>query len=242
MFFFCSYFDRIQPDNKVEGVLIIVSGILRLSTKYCIQPVRQKCINTLASKIPTSFPIMKTIFGARSAGYHESTEMQQIPPFLRMRIINLARETNVPQLLPFVFYLCARLDSDLVFNGIGDDVLSWEDKAICLLGREKLLQAQRSSTHEHFIDFKPLVGVCRRHTVCPSILPEIPRKMWEHRVLLKVLTFEIYNPATIPFHACTECLNGISYLQERARERVWNMLPEMFQLVSWADIQNAQNE
>jgi len=60
-------------------------------------------------------------------------------------------------------YLCARLDSDLIFHGTPTDTLSWEDKTFCFLGRDKLLQAQRTLTHAFFVISKRMCGVA--HTV-----------------------------------------------------------------------------
>jgi hypothetical protein len=195
----------------------------------------------LGRRIPTSLTALDNMFTTRTGGHaHHAAELEQIPPAvrIRIRILNLARETNLPQFLPFTFYLCARLDSDLIFHGTPTDTLSWEDKTICFLGRYKLLQAQRTLTHAFFVDFKSDVR-CGTH--CPSIFPEIPRRMWEHRVFLHVLTFETYNPACIPFHACAICMHYALMGHREGRARVWSRLPGMFEMGSWEDLRNLEN-
>jgi hypothetical protein len=160
---------------------------------------------------------------------------------IRMRIVNLARETNVPELLPFAFYLCARLNPDLILKGTSTDVLSWVDKAICFAGRDKLLNAQRTLTYSFFVDFKGSPSCVFYPTMCSSVLPVKTRRTWERRVFVHVLALEPCTPTSFALQACAPCVKHAMLQHQDGRKQLWDMLPGIFQLGSWEDIRNTQN-
>jgi hypothetical protein len=208
-----------------------VSGILRLSTKYYFQNLRQKSIDILKRKMPTSsLSDMDTIFGTCVS--LKGSRYLEITAPIRMRIVNLARETNVPELLPFAFYLCARLDSDLILKGTSTDVLSWVDKAICFAGRDKLLHAQRTLTYSSFVDFKGSPSCVFYPTMCSSVLPVKTRRTWERRVFVNVLALEPCTPTSFALQACAPCVKQAMLQHWDGRKQLWDMLPGIFQLGS----------
>ena len=198
--------------------------------KYCVQKLRQKCIDILTQKIPTSLTDMDAICGMHAKDTTSTAD-------IHFSIINLARETNVPELLPFVFYLCACLPT----NDIHDTaILSWKDKAICLAGRDELLKAQRTISFLPFINFKSSPS-CRNHPPCVSKIQDRLGVELLSLVWVKVMTLEICGTKILASHVCIYCVeNVVSQHQERCKQ-VWDMLPGMFQLGSWEDIWKMQN-
>ena len=224
------YFDGcLSSFENVSDTLAFVSGILRLSTKYSVQRLRQMCIFLLGHKIPTSFLMFKS---------HRYPEFSADICF---SIINLAREANVREWLPFMFYLCARLPMNLVLHGTAAAVLSWKDRAICLAGRAELLHAQRTISYAPFIDIKRSAS-CENHpTLCASRILETNWINWERQIFVEIFALEIHTPTSMKHHVCPPCVEYAMLQHREGCEKVWDILPGMFQLGSWTDIWDSQN-
>ena len=64
--------------------------------------------------------------------------------------------------------------------------------------------------------------------------------------LLSLLLFEIatlYNctPTILASQVCTPCVEHAMLQHQEGRKQTWDMLPGIFQLGSWEDIRNTQN-
>ncbi|KAG6334824.1 hypothetical protein ID866_4261 [Astraeus odoratus] len=100
----------------------VVSGILRLSTKYVVDALRDKALNHLSLAWPT------TLKGWDAREDIARTEELQAGPAARriypspvvrhplMAVINLAREVNAPALLPSAFYDLSRYHFTQIFD------------------------------------------------------------------------------------------------------------------------------
>lgn len=217
--------------------MTFVSGILRLSTKYCMTQLREKSIDILKQKIPCTLSDFLSTRSEYLRHHHD------YPPSTRIRIINLARETNVPELLPFAFYQCARLDWKLLLNGTYSDVLSWRDKAICFAGRERLIDAQKTYTHSFLVDFKPS-SACLRPGGCgfPSrgrnFNWDLLRNFFRVPQALEPLNLNLWDPPIYSF--CRRCEDNLQEEHRKGWECIWEMLPGIFELGSWEEIRKTQ--
>lgn len=137
----------------------IVSGILRLSTKYAMDSLRSKAIAHLNIAWPTSLKG----WDLREDKVHaydltsptEHTGLYPEP----IDIINLARETNAPSLLPAAFYDMSRYTFSQIFEPIDDDppsrfrgaaaggTLSSDDMRRLALGKEASAHAVSAVIH-----------------------------------------------------------------------------------------------
>ncbi|KAF8193314.1 hypothetical protein BJ912DRAFT_960647, partial [Pholiota molesta] len=126
------HFDKLKPDTSLAMLITFVSGILRISTKYSMQQLRNKCISIIQEKFPSTL---------RGCDEVLTRGIQYVPSEI-VRIIPLARETTVPKVLPWAFYLCAHISVDEILT---NTVLSWRDKALCLAGKERLCPQCQSS-------------------------------------------------------------------------------------------------
>lgn len=146
-----SYFDNLAPNAELPALLSFISGILRISTKYNLQMLREKCIAVLRTKFPSTLAGCDALL---SSGY-------QYVSSAIVRAIPLARESNVPEILPWAFYISTHIPADAL---MADPFLSWQDKALCLAGKDKLWNAQIKHTHQFVFDFTrstACVGACR---------------------------------------------------------------------------------
>ncbi|KIJ97691.1 hypothetical protein K443DRAFT_630675, partial [Laccaria amethystina LaAM-08-1] len=107
-----TYFDNLPPNADLTTLLTFLSGI---TTKCNMQQLRNKCIALLCQKFPSTL-----------SGCAVIAQQYQYTPSTTVRLIPLARETNIPEVLPWAYYICTQMSiPDLLINPI----LSWQDKA-----------------------------------------------------------------------------------------------------------------
>jgi len=204
-----------------------VEGILRLSTKYLIRSFRQRCIGLISAKFPTTFNdyIAKT-----NRDPPEKYDSDSV-----MRAAVLAQETNVPEILPYVYYCIARMSPRRLLQQRPHDI-AWRDKTACLIGRERLRWAEMSLSYSFLLVFQ-------RAPTCESYLcadARGPHAEW-HVVdaakapnpLRKYTTWNRLN-------VCSACVAHCQTLHQKGREDVWGRLPELFELGSWDQLQRQQ--
>jgi len=218
------YFDTLPPDADLATLISFVSGILRISTKYNLIFLREKCVSILQTKFPSTLQGCDALL-ASGYMYVSSTIVRAIP---------LAREANIPEILPWAFYISTNISTDTLLD---NPVLSWKDKALCLAGKEQLWELQKSHTHRFAFDF---TKSSRCQNGCTSRLPST--MTWRRSEELRG------NPH--PLHeyddwdtlkVCQYCLDLVQLQHQNGREKVWKHLPAIFHLGSWDDIHKEQN-
>ncbi|KAF9048919.1 hypothetical protein BJ165DRAFT_1343369 [Panaeolus papilionaceus] len=217
------YFDKLKPDSGLSNLITFISGILRISTKYNMAQLRNKCINIIQEKFPSTLAGCDAVL---------SKHTQYIPSEI-VRIIPLARETNVPKVLPWAFYLCCHIEvEELMVN----TALSWSDKALCLAGKEHLWKVQKTISHSFLFEFKQVPG-------CPSGCARVvPQISWQDCETLRKSPHPLEEyPDWNSTRVCPKCRDHIKAQHRDGREKVWQMLPGFFGLGSWDDICKDQN-
>ncbi|KAF5373481.1 hypothetical protein D9615_009460 [Tricholomella constricta] len=218
------HFDKLAPDADLATLIQFVSGILRISTKYNILTLREKCIAVLRTKFPSSLSACDRLISSRYK-YVASTIVRAIP---------LARETNVPEILPWAFYISTNIANDTLLE---DSVLSWRDKALCLVGKNQLWEMQKSITHKFHFEFSK-APTCQ--LPCQSRLPQL--MSWRRTEELRVSPHPLEQYLDWDsLKVCPRCVEYAQMQHQKGREMVWKTLPSMFQLGSWEDIQKEQN-
>lgn len=221
-----SYFDTLRADSKLKDLINFISGILRISTKYNLVSIRKKCISVLQEAFPSTLAACDSVL---------SRKYEYVPSEV-VRIIPLAREANVPIVLPWAFYLCGHIPVDGIMT---NSVLSWRDKALCLAGKERLWEAQKTLTHEFLMHFKPAPGCgsgCQAHFSSGIT--------WKDTEALRLNPHpleEYKDWGTFPFQLCARCLTAMKQRHKEGREKVWERLPVIFELGTWDEITKEQN-
>lgn len=222
-----SYFDDLPSDVDLGQILNFVSGILKLSTKYLIRSFRQRCIALLTSKLPTTF----TDYIAKST--RDPPEKYDSDSIMRAAV--LAQENNVPEILPYAYYCIARMSPRRILQQRTHDI-SWKDKTVCLVGRERLRMAEMTLSYSFLLVFQ-------RSAMCESYLcadARGPHAEW-HVVdaakspnpLRKYTTWSRLN-------VCHVCVAHCQHLHQKGREEVWDRLPELFELGTWEQLKRQQ--
>ncbi|KAH9481913.1 hypothetical protein JR316_0006443 [Psilocybe cubensis] len=220
------HFDKINPDTSLSHLITFIAGILRISTKYNMLQLRNKCIDIIQEKFPSSLKGCDEVL---------TRGIKYVPSEI-VRIIPLARETTVPKVLPWAFYLCAHISVDEI---LANNVLSWRDKALCLAGKERLWELQKKETHFFLLDFKQ-APTCT--TGCQT------RVMVPRQLKLSDIESLRINPHPLEEYTdwkslmiCIKCQAMVESQHKEGREKVWQKLPTLFHLGTWDDINKDQS-
>ncbi|KAI0259377.1 hypothetical protein BC834DRAFT_906593 [Gloeopeniophorella convolvens] len=151
-------YDGPKFGNNDQDDFVIVSGILRLSTKYAMDSLRSKAIIHLNIAWPTTLKGWD-LREDRAHAYDlaSPTERASLYPS-PIDIINLARETNTPSLLPAAFYDISRYTYAHIFEPMDDEpsrfrgavvgvTLSADDMRRLALGKEASAHAVSAVIH-----------------------------------------------------------------------------------------------
>lgn len=205
-----------------------LAGVLRLSTKYSIAALRRKAIEILQRLIPT-----KTLgIMILSRGY------QSDPEFL-FALVNLARETNVPILLPSLLVYCMELDTKCLFRGQGGWKLTPADLELCILGRETCLEAQAVQI---VLELPPRDWRCGTGPCTYDELSVI--SIYGSRGSLSEMTKPLSwrsGPSKLKVTLCGVCQKQFEKGFHRGLVKLWKSLPSLLGLGSWEDIEKIQN-
>ena len=230
---FCRHFDTLAPDADLDTLMTFIGGILRLSTKYMIRYLRQRCISLLLTKLPSTFESYeaKSKSTSSSAATPDRYRSDTV-----MRAIKLAQENNVLEALPYAYYCVSRFPHKRLLKERPGD-MSWKDKAICLVGRERLNWAQMSMSYSFLLVFQ-------RAPICQSVLcahARGPHAEWHmlenYRSPHPLREYDRWESLNV----CPDC---VAYSQTRhleGRKDVWKHLPTLFELPTWEELKELQN-
>lgn len=233
------HFDNLAPGADLDTLMTFISGILRLSTKYMIRYLRQRCISLFLTKLPSTFDSYEAKARA-SASSSTSPVLGKARDRYRsdtvMRAIKLAQENDIYEALPYAYYCVSRFPHKRLLKERPGDI-SWKDKAICLVGRERLHWAQMSMSYAFLLVFQ-------RSPVCQSLLcahARGPHAEWHllenDRSPHPLREYDRWDSLNV----CADC---VVYCQARhleGRKDVWKYLPTLFELPSWEELRGMQN-
>ncbi|KAJ7502392.1 hypothetical protein B0H11DRAFT_1712446 [Mycena galericulata] len=215
------HFDTLP--EELGDILSWVSGMLRLSTKYMIVSLRHRCIAVLKAKFPSTFPDYTAMISSPHRKHYKSDDV--------MRAVLLAQGCNVLEILPYAFYCVARIGLSRIVTETATDI-SWKEKAICLVGRERLRWAEMSLSHSFLFAFRPAPS-CQTPQCA---IAHGPQKEW--RVLEAA---RAPNPLKLfvrwqALNVCGECIAYAQTQHQAGREEVWQHLPVIFELAAWDEL------
>jgi hypothetical protein len=143
-----------------------------------------------------------------------------------IRVILLAQEMDVAEVLPFSYYFVVTRISHrrLLVDGATD--LSWKDKTICMVAREKLRVAWKES-YAWLHSFTPS-RECQQRQECPAA----------KGLLLQWSLVEkaVQDDPLLPFSqwkslgVCQPCRDHAMVRYINARSHLWKRLPPLFNL------------
>ncbi|KAG1815401.1 hypothetical protein EV424DRAFT_1628024, partial [Suillus variegatus] len=224
----------------------IVSGILRLATKYLVDSLRTKALVHLSKAWPTSLKG----WDARE-DLTRADEMQSGPGMSNIYpspadVIILAREVNAPSLLPSAFYDLSRYHYTQLFEqddesgpSIAQLPLSNADLQRLALGKEASQHAittliRSMGSHSHPL----LLGHhAHSHRSCRRDFSELVALATQHYLFDRergctdpLYVAEELGQPFVEVSECEACARALAIWTTRERERMWKMIPLWFRL------------
>ncbi|GBE86205.1 hypothetical protein BKA93DRAFT_895291 [Sparassis latifolia] len=238
----------------------VVSGILRISTKYIIDSLRAKALEHLS----IAWPLTLKGWDAREDLAHayeleHASHRGHLYPS-PIAVINLAREIDAPELLPSAFYDLSRYHFTQIFEP-GDDEplgpasLSLSDMQKLALGKEAsqhavtgLIQSMASGTHRESALPPHLAMVHNRRRssgqicvsagACRKDFAELVDLATQHYLFDRergcsdplYVAEELGQLKSAEFSECKACAKSLEAWAARERERMWKLIPSWFRL------------
>ncbi|KAJ7720587.1 hypothetical protein DFH07DRAFT_858493 [Mycena maculata] len=238
----------------------VVSGVLRLSTKYIVDALAQKALAHLSIAWPSTLKGWDAREDlARSFELETSTSGGHFYPS-PIAVINLAREVNAPSLLPAAFYDLCRYSYAQIYEPAEDEPLyqptpapslSTLDMQRLALGKEaaqhnitSLIQTMghaqthiRAQTHAH-IRKNSSGGICVSAAACRKDFSELVDLATQHYLFDRerghcdplYVSEELGQLKSAEFSECKACARSLELWAARERERMFKMIPIWFRL------------
>ncbi|KAJ6493598.1 hypothetical protein C8R47DRAFT_1043984 [Mycena vitilis] len=259
--FLQALYDGPNFGNNDQDDFHVVSGVLRLATKYIVDSLRNKCL----AHICTAWP--STLKGwdaredvARSFEMETSTTGHFYPS--PIAVINLAREVDAPCLLPAAFYDLCRYSYSQIYEPAEDEPLFQSTPSTLLpldmqrlaLGKEAaqhnitaLIQTmghaqthiRHAQTHTH-IRKNSSGAVCVSAAACRKDFSELVDLATQHYLFDRerghcdplYVSEELGQLKSAEFSECKACARSLETWAAREREKMWKMIPIWFRLES----------
>ncbi|KAG6886212.1 hypothetical protein C0993_010774 [Termitomyces sp. T159_Od127] len=249
---------RIFGNNDQEDFRV-VSGVLRLSTKYLIDSLRAKALTHLNKAWPTSLKE----WDAREdlARTHETDLTNTSHPYPHpIAVISLAREVDAPSLLPAAFYDLSRYAFGHIFEQTEEDktyrplppvpsTLSNADLERLCLGKEasqnaitSLITAMGSTQSVRSTQLNPThsrkAAVCVSAAACRKDFSELVTLATQHYLFDRergcydplYVAEELGQLKSAEFSECKACAKSLEAWAAREREKIWKSIPMWFRL------------
>ncbi|KAJ6631913.1 hypothetical protein B0H10DRAFT_1771180 [Mycena sp. CBHHK59/15] len=210
-----------------------LSGILRLATKYLVEPLRKRALAHLSS----AFPLILNDY--RSSPSWSIADEEYI------RVILLARELSIDWILPVALYRrCDCITPEQFLNGVHHDntrlELTTADKTVYLLENPRL-RGHTTSAVLNFLWDPPVIPGCKSELSCSQSRTSTRQgfETWRNSG---------YLPLTIwgesdwdGLGVCKSCLSAMKVVHAIVLQKFWDGLPERFGFPGWADLQEMRD-
>jgi hypothetical protein len=213
--------------------MAVVAAFLRLGKKYDISILRSEAIKRLTYECPSSLEDFDKL---------EFWSMIEAEDGLPLEIVRLARENDLPSVLPIALYCCCRCYSAVeILNGVkGRDghhiSLSAEDREACIVANQRIIQAQATTSFSWMYPgtaSSSLYTYCRNPTSCPSARKDLLCRTF--LPLPKSIALDLWE-AEWELGMCDICVDAAKKSHSEGREKMWDDLPTFFELSEWTEL------
>ncbi|KAI1795315.1 hypothetical protein LXA43DRAFT_1090965 [Ganoderma leucocontextum] len=208
-----------------------VSALIRLAHKYHIQDVQDQALASLR----------ESMLSSHFDDWYKPLRMTSITTIHTIGVINLARLTDTPSMLPGAFYGCTRLSPGELLDGLVREDgtvehLSQDDLRLCLEGHRTLYFESSLLPTRIFAD-TPIAGCstpsgcrlwCQRKLVgivSSETLIAQPNALGSWQGAIKAAAADEKEGAT---KICGTCEKELLHRDRRERRIIWQKLPEIF--------------
>ncbi|PIL26479.1 hypothetical protein GSI_12237 [Ganoderma sinense ZZ0214-1] len=207
-----------------------LSAVIRLAHKYHIQDVQDQALAFL----------QETVFPSSFARWYEPFTGTHVTAIQSIGVVNIARLTNTPSLLPHGFYFCTYLGGKLFDGWTREDgtveQLSTDDLRRCFDGQRALALEANLIPGEIFTEAQ--MADCTSPARCQLTWQQTLRGIGTCReVNVDRRALDRWNPMITnmakdemgaPARICRVCEKELLRRERRQRYLIWKKLPEIF--------------
>lgn len=225
-------FFRAEDDPKIPVDELF--AVARLAHKYEVDDLLRQTISCFRTYYTTSFDVWNTKGQSGDVPFEVS---QEESPFYAIGVINLARLTNNPSMLPLAFYDCSSLGGKVVNGWRCPDGtvehLSSEDLKRCFDGCIALVN-RATRRHSKFLDSTYCMSL-KQVSSCKSALLAMKQKL-DGRVVFargEDALHSFMQLASLKPHLsgiCESCSRALFNADLAARRTIWAEIPSLFAL------------
>jgi hypothetical protein len=219
--------------------LSAITVFLQLGSKYAIDQMRDEAIQRLSYEFPSRLQDFDEL--------GDQLLLIEELPGLYYDVIKLARNHNIPSILPLALYFCVACEDfqpELILRGILREdgtlaTLSSDDQQACLTGYYNLIRAQAAET---FTWLEPnqnaaLFRQCYTPKTCARTRAKLLQGLWHpwpRCIALGSWDDEWGNDM------CKICTSQAITHHNIGRKKIWEKLPSLFGLPIWDELTKHQ--
>ncbi|KAK7025116.1 BTB domain-containing protein [Favolaschia claudopus] len=216
--------------------LPVIGALLRLGRKYDIKYLFDSAVARLTSEFPATLQELDIAMSSNRKvenirGYATMTSCNLI-----FDIITLAHENQIFTVLPLAYYLAAVYKPRALFeindNDEGNPRLPPIHLRRCISGRESLITKQLLPSYVFGWVTKWEFKDCTTVAACRHFRESFLTACLQERALLAL------NAEWTAARLCQNCSGHAEKLISAGREKIWNELPEIFDLPPWNELKN----
>ncbi|KAJ6630419.1 hypothetical protein B0H10DRAFT_1774514 [Mycena sp. CBHHK59/15] len=222
----------------------IVAGILRLSNKYAVDYLRHRALVHFSSAYFTTLREWQAS-GEESSPWKRPSWHSSAPLSVYIVSIALAREVEVPWILPFAFYCLAVECAHNVNSALGHfyhngrtSTLSNADQARLLQGC--IPQVTATTSVVRFLHFPAAVAGCTGGQKCSLERLRAMERVQDDRDSgeYQCQPLSIWDEVDWDSLACCRpCMKALKLRHKKDRQEFWEQLPETYDLPGWEQLE-----
>lgn len=223
-----SYF---QPGRYTE--FRVIESLLRISTKFLVQSLRAELIEHLKAYYPS------TLAEFRDAHTKNYSFFKHTAPYHSLLAANMAREFDIPIILPAALYYCCEPPYEKITEGVEDEggnmvKLGHSDQLLCVTAQRFIASVQLTVLNS-FILGQVVSPECSDRVSCR-------REMVELLVLAasSLTSTDIFTSLHLcdryKHHLCENCHLQWEHEATTGYYKLWMGLPARFGLPSWNEL------
>lgn len=202
--------------------------MMMVGRKYGVDRVYNEALRRLRTISPTTLAEFDSfLHGIRSESCAVIFRAED-----RVAIINMARSFDLPELLPFAFYICCTKANPAALAGVPSDgaesqeQLSASDLILCLQGMRSLSDLVKDILTAS-MNFKQSYGPCGKLYGCTNKFSTVLKAAnSQDRFTPQGLLLPLEEQAAL----CPNCSLGVGNDYDSLRSTVWDSLEEIFQV------------
>ncbi|CAA7266067.1 unnamed protein product [Cyclocybe aegerita] len=204
----------------------IVAAMIRLGHKYQLDYLRDMAVNILKSEYPSTLELWDEGFDRISRTCDDSYA----------DIVSLASEFSLNTIRPCVYLMYVTKTS--LSAVMSDPLLSREEVACCVLGRDKLVAWINSTYKSKHFTMAGRRQDCQNHEKCSPSRRMIFEtfNLWEVEDG-NITVFPTWNRPK-SHTTCKACYRDLQTCYDEVRMSAWKMLPSFFGLPDWEDLKD----